>query len=64
VVLKAFKTEELEQKLGELREEKARLTEAFVSGKIPQDVYKKTVMRIQTDIANAEKEIRRRSAKK
>lgn len=64
MVLKAFKTEELEQKLGELREEKARLTEAFVSGKIPQDVYKKTVMRIQTDIANAEKEIRRRSAKK
>nr|MDO8133770.1 hypothetical protein [Candidatus Njordarchaeum guaymaensis] len=62
--MKAFKTEELEQKLGELREEKARLTEAFVSGKIPQDVYKKTVMRIQTDIANAEKEIRRRSAKK
>jgi len=62
--LKAFRIEELEQKLEELREEKARLTEAFVNGKIPQDVYKKTVIRVQTDIAKVEKEIRRRTVEK
>jgi len=62
--LKAFRIEELEQKLEELREEKTRLTEAFVNGKIPQDVYKKTVMRLQTDISNVEKEIRRRTTEK
>lgn len=62
--MKAFRIEELEQKLEELREEKARLTEAFVNGKIPQDVYKKTVIRVQTDIAKVEKEIRRRTVEK
>jgi predicted nucleic acid-binding Zn-ribbon protein len=63
LVLKAFRNEELEDKLEELREEKNRLTDAFINGKIPQDVYKKTVMRLQTDIISVEKEIRRRSGK-
>jgi len=62
--LKAFKNEELEKELEVLREKKTRLTEAFVNGRIPQDVYKKTVTRLQTDIINVEKEIRRRSTKR
>nr|MDO8100604.1 hypothetical protein [Candidatus Njordarchaeota archaeon] len=62
--MKAFKNEELEKELEVLREKKTRLTEAFVNGRIPQDVYKKTVTRLQTDIINVEKEIRRRSTKR
>jgi predicted nucleic acid-binding Zn-ribbon protein len=62
--LKVLKDEELEARLQELREEKTRLTDAFVSGRIPQDVYKKTVMRIEKQIGNIREEMTRRTAKR
>ena len=62
--MKALKDEELEARLQELREEKTRLTDAFMSGRIPQDVYKKTVLKIEKEIGNLSEEMRRRTANK
>jgi hypothetical protein len=59
-----MKDEELEHKLRELREEKTRLSEAYVSGRIPQDVYKKTVIKVESDIAILQKEVKRRGTSK
>jgi hypothetical protein len=61
--MKAMKTEELETKLERLREEKMRLTEAFLMGRIPQDIYRKTVIRIQKEVTNLSEEIQRRQNK-
>ncbi|WXG46622.1 MAG: hypothetical protein WED05_08205 [Candidatus Atabeyarchaeum deiterrae] len=60
--MRAFKNEELEEKIHELREEKTRLSEAFADGRIPQDVYKKTVVRVENEITNIMKEMKRRTA--
>ena len=62
--MKALKDQELEARLQELREEKTRLTDAFMSGRIPQDVYKKTVLKIEKEIGNLSEEMRRRTANK
>jgi hypothetical protein len=59
-----MKDEELEDKLRELREQKSRLSEAYVSGRIPQDVYKKTVMKVENEITDLQKEAKRRTAHK
>jgi predicted Holliday junction resolvase-like endonuclease len=61
--MKALKKEELEEKVEQLREEKTRLSEAFVSGRIPEDVYRKTVMKVENNILNITKELKRRSDK-
>jgi hypothetical protein len=58
------KDEELEDKLRELREQKTRMSEAYVAGRIPQDVYKKAVIKVEGEIANLQKEIRRRTTVK
>jgi hypothetical protein len=58
------KDEELEDKLRELREEKTRMSQAYISGRIPQDVYKKAVIKVESEIANLQKEIRRRATGK
>lgn len=63
-ILKAIKDEELESRLEELREEKTKLTDAYVSGRVPQDVYKKTVMKLEKEIGNIGEELRMRTAKK
>ncbi|WXG44040.1 MAG: hypothetical protein WED04_08415 [Promethearchaeati archaeon SRVP18_Atabeyarchaeia-1] len=62
--MRAFKEEELEARLQELRNEKTSLTEAFVSGRIPKDIYKKTVTRIEKESGKISEEIRRRVDKK
>lgn len=62
--MKVLKDEDLQTRLLELREEKSRLTDAFVSGRIPQDVYKKTVMRIEKEIGSISEEMRRRTIKR
>jgi predicted nucleic acid-binding Zn-ribbon protein len=61
--MKALKSEELEKKLQELREEKTRLSEAFVSGRLPKDVYRKTVIRVENDIVKIANELKRRTDK-
>lgn len=61
--MKAFKKEELEEKLEKLREEKTRLSEAFVGGRIPEDIYRKTVMKVENNILNIAKELKRRTGK-
>ncbi len=58
-----IKDEELEDKLRELREQKTRLSEAYVSGRIPQDVYKKTIMKVENEIADLQKEIKRKATR-
>lgn len=59
-----MKDEELEDKLRELREEKTRMSNAYLSGRIPQDVYKKAVIKVESEITNLQKEVRRRATSK
>lgn len=58
-----MKDEELEDKLRELREQKTRLSEAYLLGRIPQDAYKKTVMKVENEIADLQKEVKRRGTR-
>jgi hypothetical protein len=59
-----LKDEELEDKIRELREEKTRMSQAYISGRIPQDVYRKAVIRVESEIANLQKEVKRRATNK
>jgi hypothetical protein len=59
-----LKDEELEDKIRELREEKTRMSQAYISGRIPQDVYKKAVIRVESEIATLQKEVNRRATSK
>jgi hypothetical protein len=59
-----MKDEELEDKIRELREEKSRMSQAYVAGRIPQDVYKRAVIRVENEIAELQKESKRRAATK
>ena len=63
-VVKSLKDEELETRIGELREEKSRLTDAFVSGRISQEVYKKTVIKLEKEILRINEEMKLRIARK
>jgi hypothetical protein len=59
-----MKDEELEDKIKELREEKSRMSQAYVSGRIPQDVYRRAVIRVENEIAKLQKETKRRATTK
>jgi predicted nucleic acid-binding Zn-ribbon protein len=58
--MKSLKDEELEARLQELREEKTRLTDAYVSGRIPKEVYKKTVIKLEKEIGRISEEMKLR----
>ena len=59
-----MKDEELEDKIKELRDEKSRMSQAYVSGRIPQDVYRRAVIRVENEIAKLQKETKRRATTK
>jgi hypothetical protein len=59
-----MKDEELEDKIKELREEKSRMSQAYVAGRIPQDVYKRAVIRVENEITELQKETKRRATTK
>jgi hypothetical protein len=59
-----MKDEELEDRIRELREEKSRMSQAYVSGRIPQDVYKRAVIRVEDEITKLQKETSRRATSK